>query len=846
MTLEEFARHGMTLLVDSSLKSVILLSATGLALLLLRRSSAAMRHLVLLLALVGLLSLPLFSGFLPRWRVAIWPTATTSAAQPANALSDAPAPAVASAPPTPSAAPSSANLPTIAPPAAMPVRPAHPPFSWPLVCLGVWALGVGIALASLLAGVACVQRIGRMSGPVESTAVNAIAHSLLLQLGIRRKVSLRQGAENDLSTMPMTWGWRHPFVLLPANSAEWSEERLRVVLLHEFAHVVRSDWLWQMLAHLACAAYWYHPGVWLVARQLRIESERACDDQVLAAGVPATDYARNLVEVARSLSRAQAMPRGALPMAATSQIGDRIAAILQSERMRKMVTRKNILITAFFAASICVPLATLRLVARAQAPRELIMQAGNTDPAAVKVLSQMTAAYKALKTYSGEEAAEGSGALGMPYHLSLFYERRGKLAAVYTRAFDQQQTISRHLILDGKTLFATSSDDVPGRYARITKPQTNYSLWEEALVIRCDIKFPIVMYLLEDNRSFMKDIESDSNRVISLGKPERLDGVTVDTVVLKKSNGSSIMQIGHNDHLLRRVTQIMGPEQNQAQMKTTQTFTKVRANPALPASEFVFTPPPGAVAVDVDPGGTHADPAAVALVARMYAASVALKSFSCKCESTWETMRAGKLHVAHLGHATFAIQKPYRVALTRTGQTGSATAVSDGRNLYVTTTEGARYPMPPVSGRYLKLPIRQDDWNINLTLSRFGGLPEYGDSFDFMPNVVLGAVTMPADSYDWKMGKPGVVNGEPVDKVTLLWGNGVSKYYNLMTLAISRRDHLLRQVSEASDARHPRSCNVETYTNVKINPDLPRSLFVFTPPPGSSPVAMVGDLYAKR
>jgi hypothetical protein len=46
-----------------------------------------------------------------------------------------------------------------------------------------------------------------------------------------------------------------------------------------------------MLAHLACALYWFNPLVWVAARRLRIERELACDDCALEVGMWASDYA---------------------------------------------------------------------------------------------------------------------------------------------------------------------------------------------------------------------------------------------------------------------------------------------------------------------------------------------------------------------------------------------------------------------------------------------------------------------------------------------------------------------------------------------------------------------------
>src|SRR4029079_9712727 len=103
---------------------------------------------------------------------------------------------------------------------------------------------------------------------------------------------------SDVSAMPSTWGIFNPTVLLPGDADTWDEERRRVVLLHELAHVRRKDSLMQIIAQVCCAVYWFHPAVWYTSRKLQSERELACDEHVLALGMNACDYAAHLLEIA--------------------------------------------------------------------------------------------------------------------------------------------------------------------------------------------------------------------------------------------------------------------------------------------------------------------------------------------------------------------------------------------------------------------------------------------------------------------------------------------------------------------------------------------------------------------
>ncbi len=128
---------------------------------------------------------------------------------------------------------------------------------------------------------------------------------------------------------PATFGNR---ILLPLAAKQWSEEKLRIVLLHEQAHVARRDTLHGILSDVTCAVYWFHPLAWIVAARAGLERERACDDRVLASGIAPSDYAAAMLDVARAMTRGHA---ATMPMAEVSHIERRIRAILDPTTRRR-------------------------------------------------------------------------------------------------------------------------------------------------------------------------------------------------------------------------------------------------------------------------------------------------------------------------------------------------------------------------------------------------------------------------------------------------------------------------------------------------------------------------------
>jgi lipopolysaccharide export system protein LptA len=209
----------------------------------------------------------------------------------------------------------------------------------------VWFAGAGLVLISVVVGQIRLREFSRKARPLPGADWALLMEKTCETLRLRRAVNLMQSTDN---VMPLTWGWWHPVVLLPAEAGQWPLERRRIILLHELAHVKRRDCLTQFAVRIICALYWFNPLVWLAARQMRIERECACDDLVLNGGCKASDYAGHLVEVAGSFRRVPQV--AAIAMARSSQLEGRVAAIVDASRNRRLRSAMALTILAVIAA----------------------------------------------------------------------------------------------------------------------------------------------------------------------------------------------------------------------------------------------------------------------------------------------------------------------------------------------------------------------------------------------------------------------------------------------------------------------------------------------------------------
>jgi beta-lactamase regulating signal transducer with metallopeptidase domain len=374
------------LLVDSAIKGTALLVLAAVVAIILRRDSAATRHLVWLLAIVAMLAVPALSAMLPQWRVLPgWVLPGWAGISPQPVVVDISPPLIATTSvgavelpqhaepleieqPSATAYQPAAVLPASRPALAAPQDiPAKVAWSWnwlntlPLV----WGVGFGALMLRLLVArwiLWNTERQGTVIGSARQPAkithdpILAALHAATLQLRMRRPVTLLIHPEK---TIPMVWGILRCRLLLPVTARQWTSEQLNSVLLHELAHIKRRDTIAQLLEQIACALHWFNPLVWFAAWRLHVERERACDDLVLASGVRPSAYAGHLLEVVTGLSSGHWTQPCGLAMARQSSLEGRLAAVLGKNLDRRSVSVAIAGIALATAVSIAVPIAML-------------------------------------------------------------------------------------------------------------------------------------------------------------------------------------------------------------------------------------------------------------------------------------------------------------------------------------------------------------------------------------------------------------------------------------------------------------------------------------------------------
>ena len=346
-----------TLLLVAALKGAVVLGGAWLTMRAFPRMSAALRHLVWASALGALVLMPVLIRVVPSLQSRFVPTIPVVTSIQTRELphaveTRAPSPTTAAEQLSARMVDRTADATSATVSRSAKERSIDLERWFPIA----WAVVAAALLLRIIFGRLRLAMLARNAREVDDGDWLLLVQRLAHRLDISRPVTLLR---SDRSCVPMTWGLVYPTVLLPVDADEWTDERRTIVLLHELAHVNRLDAFTQSVAQIATAVFWFNPLSWLAARAMRIERELACDDCVLAGGARPSDYAQDLLQIARSFSRSSDLAAAALAMARRGDLEDRLMAILDPSTDRSAVSRTRLLGATLGILAVSIPLAAL-------------------------------------------------------------------------------------------------------------------------------------------------------------------------------------------------------------------------------------------------------------------------------------------------------------------------------------------------------------------------------------------------------------------------------------------------------------------------------------------------------
>ncbi|MDP3718020.1 MAG: M56 family metallopeptidase [Acidobacteriota bacterium] len=164
----------------------------------------------------------------------------------------------------------------------------------------LWLLGVAVMLLRHLGGWRLIGALERRPfhplPPEWQQRVDALQRALR----ISRTVVVRLA--DDVGS-PFTARVLRPVIWLPLSLlTRLPHEQVEALLAHELAHIRRLDWLWNGLQCVAESLLFFHPCAWWLSRRIRQEREHACDDLAVAAGGDAIALAEALADLERHRS----------------------------------------------------------------------------------------------------------------------------------------------------------------------------------------------------------------------------------------------------------------------------------------------------------------------------------------------------------------------------------------------------------------------------------------------------------------------------------------------------------------------------------------------------------------
>ncbi len=205
----------------------------------------------------------------------------------------------------------------------------------PLIVL-LWLVGVAFFVLRLLGGLVYVQRLKHHRVAPLSPYWQKKVQNIAAKIPTKKMVGILESASVKV---PMVIGYFKPIILMPIGAVnQLDEKEIEAVIAHELAHVFRNDFLLNIIMSFIEVFFYYHPAVWWISGNIRLERENCCDDIAIRVSGNSLDYAKALVR----LQELKAYTPGfAMPFSGQrNQLLNRIKRILNQPQNRSNIIER--------------------------------------------------------------------------------------------------------------------------------------------------------------------------------------------------------------------------------------------------------------------------------------------------------------------------------------------------------------------------------------------------------------------------------------------------------------------------------------------------------------------------
>ncbi len=159
--------------------------------------------------------------------------------------------------------------------------------------LTIWFGGIAILMLRLLISLGWISHLRYDSFSEEElqTTINHIISRL--KLSVRATTS-----ESHHIHSPLTIGHLKPMILFPVGIInQLTPKEVEAILTHELAHIVRRDYLSNIIQSFIETLFYYHPVTWWISRMVRSERENRADDLAVSWCGDHLGYAKALFTI---------------------------------------------------------------------------------------------------------------------------------------------------------------------------------------------------------------------------------------------------------------------------------------------------------------------------------------------------------------------------------------------------------------------------------------------------------------------------------------------------------------------------------------------------------------------